>query len=190
MAQRLIGHDRAKVRAADADVDHVANAFARVAFPFAAAHTIGEFGHLIEDGMDFGNNVLAVHHDLFTARRAQRHVQHRPVLGEVDLVAAEHRIDFPAQAAFVGQAQQQPQGLVGEAMLGIVEIQPRRFQRKALAARGILCEQRPEMNLFDFPIMRRQRHATRDLALPASPILPGLSLQISGWISSRFSFLP
>jgi hypothetical protein len=111
----------------DADIDHVADAFACVTFPFTAAHTIGEFGHLIEDGMDFGNNVFAVHENVLVARGAQRHVQHRAVLGEVDPVAAEHCIYFPTQFAFVSQTQQQPQGLVGEAMLGIVEIQPRRF---------------------------------------------------------------
>jgi len=46
-------------------------------FHSRCAH-IGEFGHLIEDGMDFGYNVLAVHHYPFTTWDTQRHMQHRP----------------------------------------------------------------------------------------------------------------
>ena len=49
------------------------------------------------------HDVLAVDHDRRAARRAQRHVQHRPVLGDVDLLAAEHRVDAFAQAALLGQ---------------------------------------------------------------------------------------
>jgi hypothetical protein len=41
---------------------------------------------------------LAVDHDRRVARRAQRHVQHGAVLGHVDLVAAEHRVDALAQS--------------------------------------------------------------------------------------------
>ena len=37
------------------------------------------------------------------ARRAQRDVQHRALLGDVDLLAAEHRLDALAQAARLGQ---------------------------------------------------------------------------------------
>ena len=97
-------------------------------FPFPGAEAPGKIGHLVQYRVNLRHDILTIHPNLFVARGAQRHVQHRPVLGEIDLVAAEHRIDFSAQAAFLGQAQQQPQGLVGEAMLGIVEIQPRRFQ--------------------------------------------------------------
>ena len=37
-------------------------------------------------------------------RRAQRDVQHRAVLGDVDLVAAEHRVDVLAQARLARRA--------------------------------------------------------------------------------------
>ena len=36
-------------------------------------------------------------------RRAQRDVQHGAVLGDVDLLAAEHRVDPLAQAGLLGQ---------------------------------------------------------------------------------------
>ena len=57
MPQRLIRHDGTQVRAADADVDDVADAFAGMARPFAAADPIGERGHLVEDGVDSGHDV-------------------------------------------------------------------------------------------------------------------------------------
>ena len=42
MLERLVGHHRPEVGAADADVDDVANALAGVALPFAAADAVGE----------------------------------------------------------------------------------------------------------------------------------------------------
>src|SRR6516162_892439 len=39
--QCLVGHDRAEIGAADTNVDYVANPFSGVAFPRAAADTIG-----------------------------------------------------------------------------------------------------------------------------------------------------
>ena len=91
VAQRLVGHDRAEVRAADADVDDVADALAGVALPLAAAHPVGEVGHLVQHRVHFRHDILAVDEDVRVPRRAQRHVQHRAVFGDVDLVAAEHR---------------------------------------------------------------------------------------------------
>ena len=77
VAQRLVGHDRAEVRAADADVDDVPDALAGVAGPRAAPHALGEGRHLVEHRVDLGDDVLAVHHDRLTAaaragRRAAR----------------------------------------------------------------------------------------------------------------------
>ena len=101
--QRLVGHDRTEVRAADADVDDVADALAGVALPVAAAHSVGEVGHLVEHRVNLGHDVLAVDYDRRAARRAQRDVQHGAVFGDVDLVAAEHRVDALAQPALLGQ---------------------------------------------------------------------------------------
>src|SRR2546422_456558 len=42
--------------------------------------------------VSIGVNVLAVHDDARAARRPQRHVQHRALLGDVDLLAREHRV--------------------------------------------------------------------------------------------------
>ncbi len=50
--ERLVGHHRPEVGAADADVDDVADALAGVALPRAAADAVGEVGHLVEHGVD------------------------------------------------------------------------------------------------------------------------------------------
>ena len=71
---------------------------------------------------------------LLIPRRAQRHVQHGAVLGDVDLLAAEHGVDALAQAALRGEVQQQAQRLVGDAVLGVVQVQADRLSREALAA--------------------------------------------------------
>jgi hypothetical protein len=49
--------------------------------------------HLLQHRVDLGNYVLAIHDDRCPSRRAQRHVEHRAVLGDVDLVAAKHGVD-------------------------------------------------------------------------------------------------
>ena len=110
MLQRLVSHHRSEVGAADADVDDVANAFAGVPFPLSAADAVGEIRHPVEHGVNLGHHILAVDHDGRSLRRAQGHVQDRALLGDVDLVAAEHRIDPRTQARFVGQLEQQLEG--------------------------------------------------------------------------------
>ena len=108
--QRLVGHDRAEVGAADADVDDVADALAGVALPFAAAHSVGEGGHLVEHRMDAGDDVFAIDEDRFAFGRAQRDVQHGAVFGDVDLVAAEHGVDALLQAALLGELRRAASG--------------------------------------------------------------------------------
>ena len=103
--QRLVRHHRPEIGAADADVDDVANPLAGVALPRAAADAVGEVGHLVEHGVHLRHDVLAVDDDRRALRRAQRHVQHGPILGDVDLLAAEHGVDPRPQAALVRQLQ-------------------------------------------------------------------------------------
>ncbi len=108
---------------------------------------------LVENGVHVGDDVLAIDHDGRTARRAQRHVQHGPVLRDVDLVAAKHRVDALAQARLLGQLQQQLQRFVGDAVLGIVEIEARRLDRQLLAAVRIVGEQLLQLQVLRCLIM-------------------------------------
>src|SRR5262252_6205835 len=102
MAQCLVGHYRAEVGTADADVDDVANALTRVSLPLAVADPIGELRHLVEHCVDMRYDILAIDDDRGPPWRTQGNVQHSAVLGDVDLVAAEHCVDALAQTAFVG----------------------------------------------------------------------------------------
>ena len=104
--QRLVGHHRSQVGAADADVDHVADALARMSLPRAAADAVREIRHPVEHGMDVGHHVLPVDDDRRASRRAQCHMQHRAILGMVDPVAAKHGVDARTQTRLGGQLQQ------------------------------------------------------------------------------------
>ncbi len=102
---------------------------------------LAEVGHLVEHGVDLGHHVLAVDDDRCAARRAQGHVQDGAVFRDVDLVAAEHGVDPRAQAGFLRQLQEELEGLVGDAILRVVEEEARRLGRQALAALGIIREE-------------------------------------------------
>ena len=139
--QRLVGHHRPEVRAADADVDDVADPLAGVT---ASSRRCGP-GWRRRPSCRAPRARRArrsCHRRRSTAssRRAQRHVQHGAVFRNVDLLAAEHRVDLRAQARCLGESQQQPQRLVGDAVLRIVEEDAGRFGVEALAAAGSCAE--------------------------------------------------
>ena len=67
VAQRLVHHHRAEVRAADADVDDGLDALAGRAGPLAGAQPVGEVAHRVEHLVHVGDDVLAVDHQLGAA---------------------------------------------------------------------------------------------------------------------------
>ena len=103
--------------------------------------------------MYFGHYVHTVHIDVGAFRRAQGHVEHRPILGGVDLLAAQHGVPAFAQPAGHGQLHQQAHTFCGDAMLGIVQIEARPFSRQALAPPGIVGEEGAQVDLFDLVIV-------------------------------------
>jgi hypothetical protein len=58
--------------------------------------------HPGEHRVDLGDHVLPVDHHRAVGRHAQGHVQHRPVLGDVDAPAGEHVVDLGPQAGPLG----------------------------------------------------------------------------------------
>ena len=120
--QRLVGHHRPKIAAADADVDDVFNRLAGVAAPLVVAHPIRKVGHLIEHRMHLRHHVFAIDHNFFAPQRSQRHVQHGAAFGDVDFFAGKHGVDPRPQAAFASQLQQQPHGFVGDEVFRVIEI--------------------------------------------------------------------
>jgi hypothetical protein len=89
--ERLVRHGGAEVAAADPDVDDVADGPAGVALPGPGADGIGERRHAVEHGVHVRNHVAAGGADRRPARGAQRDVQDGAVLGDVDVLAGEHR---------------------------------------------------------------------------------------------------
>ena len=163
MLKRLVSHHRPEVRAADADIDHVANPFAGVTLPRPAANAAREPGHLIEHRVDFGDDILAVHKDGCVARRAQRHVQHRPVFREIDLLAPEHGLDARPQPGFLGQLHQQLECPVRDTVLRVIEEKPHRLRRQALPAFGVSGEQLAKLPLPRLLVMGSKRLPGRAL---------------------------
>ena len=154
MLQRFVGHHRSEVGAADADVDHVANALACVPFPFAASDALCEVSHPIEHSVDLRHYVFAVHHDGRSFERAKGHVEDRAVLGDVDLLPVKHRVDSRPQAGFLGQLQEKLQGFIRDAILRVVQEDACRFDRQPLTAHGIVCEKCSQMGSANSLVVR------------------------------------
>jgi hypothetical protein len=140
MFERLVGHHRPKIGAADADIENVFDAFAGVALPFAAADAIGKFRNLVEHGMNFRHHIFPVHKNGFTFWCAQRHVQHRAIFRRIDFLAAEHRVNPFPQARFLCQLQQHFKGRVGDPVFGIIQIKAGGLNGHTLAPLGISGE--------------------------------------------------
>src|SRR5262245_49506143 len=122
MAQCFVGHYRPEIGAANADVDDVTNALTSVSLPLTAANAVGEVRHLVEYCVDMWYNVLAIDEDGCSSWCTQGNVQHSAVLGDVDLVAAEHRVDALAQTGLLGQFSEQPHCFFRDAVLRVVKI--------------------------------------------------------------------
>ena len=76
--QSLVGHDGSEVGAANADVDYISNALAGVSLPCPAANLPGELRHLVEYGVNFGNDIRAIDEYLFAlSERVRRHGERR-----------------------------------------------------------------------------------------------------------------
>ena len=108
---------------------------------------LGEVRHLVQHGVDPGHHVLAVHGDDGSLRGAQGDVEDGPVLRHIDFVAPEHGVNPGSQAGGLGQLQQQLEGFVGEAILGVIQVKARGLGGHPLAAAGIVPKEFPEMQL-------------------------------------------
>ena len=111
-------------------------------FHCAAPHTLGKVGHPVEYGVDLGNHVLAVHDDGSPFRCAEGHVQDRPVLRDVDLLAAEHGVDPLTQAGFLGQLHEQLERFVGDAVLGVIQVEAPPPRRSNARRAGVVRKER------------------------------------------------
>ena len=83
----------------------------------------------------------------------KRHVQHGAILGEVDLVAAEHGVDAVAQSGCFGKLHEQVERLVGDAVFRVVEVEAHGLGRQALAARGVCGKEVAQVQRLDLLVM-------------------------------------
>ena len=123
MLQRLVGHDRPEVGAADADIDDVANALAGVAFPFAAANAVARIRAILSStAWTPRHDVLAV--DEMDSPSGARSATCRTARFSVTLIFSPPNMASIrcAQARFLGQLQQQADGFVGDAVLRVIEV--------------------------------------------------------------------
>ena len=135
--QRLHGHGRPEVRAADADVDDGGEARAARTAHHAFAHAFGECQHALALGEHLACDVLATGTVGGDAGHAQRRVQYRAPFGGVDGLAAPHGLDARTQAGGIGEARQQMQAVVVDALAGEIEVEAGGFARETAAARRI-----------------------------------------------------
>jgi hypothetical protein len=72
------------------------------------------------------------------------------------VLAGEHRVDPLAQAALLGEPDEQPQRLVGDPVLRVVEADPLGLEREPLAAVGVAREEVAEMQVADLLVVPLQ----------------------------------
>ena len=156
VAQRLIDHDRPEVGAADADVHHGGDALAGRAAPLAAAQPVGELTHPVEHLVHVGHHVLPVDGQRRIPGQSQRGVQHRPVLGGVDVHAGEHRVALGFQLGCPCQLDKQVERLAGDTVLAVVDVHVADGQRQLGTAGGILGEKLTQARGGDVGMMAGQ----------------------------------
>ena len=84
---------------------------------------------LLEHGVDILDDVRPSTISDCCRRHAQRHVQHGPVLGHVDVLAAEHRVAPLRHPGLGRELDEQPHRLVGDPVLRVVKVDARRPPR-------------------------------------------------------------
>ena len=99
--------------------------------------------HVVDD-------VATVHEDRRRSRRAKRHVEHRPVLGDVDAIAAEHLLDPFVEASGSGEREQSVERFAPHAVLRVVHVEPGRLRHESRAARRVGLEQGSQVNRSHF----------------------------------------
>ena len=110
---------------------------------------VREAGHPVEHLVHLGDDVDPVHDERGPLRHAQGDVQHRAVLGHVDPLAREHGVPVPLELRLLGQLDQEAQGLVGDPVFRIVEVEPDGLRAEPLAPGRILGEELAEMAALD-----------------------------------------
>ena len=130
-----------QVGAADADVDHVGNAFAAVSQPASTVHGLDKRVHLPEHLMHRPACIQPIHLQSALLRVAQCRMQGSPVLGKVEFLALEQGSDLVGQFGLGSQLDQQVQRVIGDDVLGIIEQDAAGLLREPVKALDVIVEQ-------------------------------------------------
>jgi hypothetical protein len=103
------------------------------------------------------HHVGAVDDDALALLRAERHVQHRALLGGVDLLAFEHRVDLRAQAALLGEGEEQPDRLLRHPLFGEVGVDAGRLDGELLRPLGVSPEELAQVQVLHLLAVFGQR---------------------------------
>jgi hypothetical protein len=74
-------------------------------------------------------------------RGSQRDVQDRAPLGEINGVTSKHRVDLRSQARFLNELHQELEGFLRDAILRVIQEQPRSLGRHPLTALRVLLKE-------------------------------------------------
>ena len=157
VGQRLGGHRRSQVRAADADVDDGPDALPGGTDPGAGADAVREIAHPAQHGVHVAGDILAVHREGLTFGQAQRDMEDGPVFGGVDVFAGEHGVAAGLHPGGSGHAQQEPDRLVGDAVLGVIEHQIAGSGGQAGRPLGVAGEELAQVSVADVAEVRFER---------------------------------
>ena len=145
--QRLVGHHRTEVRAADPDVDHGTDPFAGGPGPAPVADLLGELVDPSQHLVDLRHHVRAVDLEVVPRRTPERGVQHRPVLGGVDVLPGEHRVAPLLEPHLGGQVQQRVEDVPVDQCLGQVDVQIACLEGQPVDPLGIVGEPGAQIGL-------------------------------------------
>ena len=117
----------------------------RLTLPYSAPNAVREVRHLVEYKVNLGDHVLTIHENGCPSRGTQGDVEDGSVLSNVDLLPPEHGVNPNSQAGFLCQLQKELESLIGDAILGVVQIDAHSLGSHMLATLGIVLEQLSEM---------------------------------------------
>ena len=164
MAEGFVGHHRPEVRSADPDVHDRADSLTRMADPTTVANALCKPGQPSKHLLHVAGHVMAFNGEGVSRDGSQRHMEHGSLLGGVDPLAAEHPLDSAAEIDLLRQFHEQPDGVVVDELLGVVEIKPARLGHEALPTAGIGGKHRSQS------LTRRQATTLSNQAGPGGQI--------------------
>ena len=80
-------------------------------------------------------------------------MQHGALFRDVDFLSPEHGIDPCAQVGCLRQIEQQPEGLCGNAVFRVIEVDPGSLGGHVLAALRIVREEFSQVQIADLVVM-------------------------------------